>query len=1034
MATSISGSNAISGLSGMDTNFDDVLAKLKKVESTQLNRLTAWKSDWNLRYEAFGSIIQQVQVASSVLSNLGNRNSFVTKNVASSNENVLTAVANASAQDVQHTINVLQMANNSVWANTGHVFSSKTDVINDSGVDQNFTFTYAGTTKSIKIPPKTTLESFASMVNNSTENPGIKVSLVQTGTGYVFQVAGKKTGAENDLVIHNSGLVGMNSAGSTSVWKSNSALDLGATLSDPNKYAFDLFMEDGSKFSVSITGDKTNQNLADQINTQTGRNVATLDSSGNLTLTGVSAMYQRDTSLIEKSAAASTKVTVGSDPINTKLQSDLTMTLDYDDGITTGTRQLTIKAGTNLRDALIQMAQATGMKTADLSMDSSGKWSVNLNNITGISFDPGANSADTALFTSSTTASTLGTRVDNTLSSATTSINFKASMLSSKLGGSSADGTKNFTYTIVDQTGNTQTITLANNATYQDLANEIQTKTGVAPTTEANGNLSFSLGNTRQFYVSQGTGGGMDGLTTSTASTALATGLTPGATLDPSQPDLKYTVTLNDGTQIPVGPLPSGSTTMQQVVDAIQQTLSANAAAQAAGATASLVKADGTPWSSAADGDAFFSITNVQSVSGPGIKGQVASSSNWNIQRSTNARFTVDNWPIEMESASNSVSDVIDGVVFTLQEKGQARISVSTDITSVEKSIQTFLDAVNSVLLTIREFTKFDEKKETTTNDPDHANNSNYSPSQLTAEKGGLLQGNYGVQLFKSRFNSLLGSSPPGFKSRTSADDLLSGDMLANLANMGIKVNNNEASDKFGLLEIAPSSSIAALQQMDQENYTNMITNNLEAVVDFFCTDGTGTSTSSSFRYGSHIAGITKAGTYDVSYTVDASGNIEKVMVGGVEAKRDLSQAGYYYSVGSGDGRGLAILIDDLSQGEHTGQVRIKEGLTQTVNSFLKKELVFNDVNVSGTDPSKNADAIALKSQNGALMVLRDNYKTIMDNIDKKITLEQNRLSLWEKRQKTSFANLETLLKKYNTQQTQLESQIAKLNSSSKSS
>lgn len=1032
MAISISGSNSISGLSGMDTNFDEVLAKLKKVESTQLNRLTAWKSDWNLRYEAFGSIIEQVQIASNVLTTLGNKNNFVTKNVASSNDNVLTAVANASAQDVQHTINVLQMANNSVWANTGHVFSSKTEVINDSGVDQNFTFTYAGTTKSIKIPPKTTLDSFASLVNNSTENPGIKVSLVQTGTGYVFQVAGKSTGAENDLVIHSSGLVGMSSSGSTSVWKTNNALDLSATLSDPNKYAFDLFMEDGSKFTVSITGDKTNQNLADQINTQTGRNVATLDSSGNLTLSGVSAMYQRDTSTTAKSTAASTKVTVGSNPTGTTLTSDLTMTLNYDDGVTTGTRQLTIKAGTNLKDALIQMAQATGMKSADLSMNSSGSWSVNLDNITGITFDSSASPADTALFTSSTTASDMGTRVGG-LTSATTSINFKASMLSSKLGGSSADGTKNFTYTIVDQNGDTQTITLANDKTYQDLADAIQAQTGVAPTTESNGNLSFSLGNTLQFYVSQGTGGGMDGLTASTASSTLATGLTPSGTLDPTQPDLNYTVTLNDGTQISVGPITSGSS-MQDVVDAIQQTLAANSAAQAAGATAKLVKADGTDWTSAADGDAFLSITNAQSVSGPGIKGQVASSSNWNIQQATNARFTVDNWPIEMESASNSVSDVIDGVVFTIQDKGQARISVSTDITSVETSIQTFLDAVNSVLLTIREFTSYDADKETTTNDPDYADSDNYSPSQLTAEKGGLLQGNYGVQLFKSRFNSLLGSSPPGFKSRTSADDLLSGDVLANLANLGIKVNNNEASDKFGLLEIAPSSSIAALQQMDQDNYTNMITNNLEAVVDFFCTDGTGTSTSSSFRYGSHVSGITKAGTYDVSYTVDANGNIEKVMVGGVEAKRDLSQAGYYYSVGSGDGRGLAILIDDLSEGEHTGQVRIKEGLTQTVNSFLKSELVFNDVNLSATDTNKNADAIALKSQNGALMVLRNNYKTIMDNIDKKITQEQNRLSLWETRQKKYFANLETLLSNYSSMQSQLESQIAKMNSSSKSS
>ena len=67
------------------------------------------------------------------------------------------------------------------------------------------------------------------------------------------------------------------------------------------------------------------------------------------------------------------------------------------------------------------------------------------------------------------------------------------------------------------------------------------------------------------------------------------------------------------------------------------------------------------------------------------------------------------------------------------------------------------------------------------------------------------------------------------------------------------------------------------------------------------------------------------------------------------------------------------------------------------------------------------------------LMVLRDNYKTIMENIDKKITQEQNRISLWETRQKKYFANLETLLNNYKSMQTQLESQITKLNSTSSS-
>ncbi|CAK7022170.1 MAG: hypothetical protein DESF_00916 [Desulfovibrio sp.] len=1028
MAISISGSNSISGLSNMGTDFDTVLAKLKKVESIPLNRLTAWKSDWNLRYEAFGSIIEQVQIASNVLGTLSNRNNFVTKNVATSNEHILTAVASASAQDVQHNINVLQTANNAVWANTGHVFSSKNDIINDSGTDQYFKFTYAGVTKEIKVPPKTTLESFVSMVNNSTDNPGIKVSMVQTGSGYVFQVAGKSTGAANDLIIHDSGLVGMSSAGSISTWKTNNALNLGETLTNPTKYSYDLIMEDGAKFKIAITGDKTNQNLADQINAQTGRNVASLDSSGNLTLTGVAGMYQRDTTTTEKSVPASAKVALTSGGANDVLTSDLTVTMQYDDGITpAGTRTVTIKAGTTMRDALAQMAQASGMKSADLSMDAHGMWSVNLENITNISFS----GTEAASYTPTYTAAQMGTRVGD-LASASTALVFKADMLNKAIGGNSPDGS-NFTYTIVGKDGVAKNIEIANTATYQDLADKIAAETGATLDT-SNANPSLSLADTTKFYLSHGTGGGMDGLTASTATTTTATGMLPSGTIQNPQPDLSYTVTLNDGTAINVTELngsPLGSQpTMQDVVDAIKQTLANDPAAQAAGATAQLVKADGTPWTGDADGPAYLEVTNAQGVSGPGIKGQVATSSNWNIQRATNARFTVDNWPVEMESATNTVSDVIEGVVFTLQDKGQARISISTDITSVEKSIQTFLDAVNSVLLTIREFTSFDKDKATTTNDPKLADNDNYSPSQLTAEKGGLLQGNYGVQLFKSRFNSMLGGSPPGFKSRTSAEDVLSGDVLANLANLGIKVNNNEASDKFGLLEIAPSSSIAALQQMDQENYNKMITDNLEAVVDFFCTEGTGTTTSPDFRYGSHVAGITKAGSYDVSYTVDAHGNIEKVMVGGVEATRDTSMPGYYYSVGSGDGRGLAILIDDLSEGEHTGQVRIKEGLVQSVNTFLKSELVFNDVNMSGTDPSKNADAIALKSQNGALMVLRNNYKSIMENIDKKISNEQSRLALWEARQKKYFANLETLLNNYGTMQKQLESQIDKLSSS----
>ena len=1027
MGNTISGSNAISNLSGSDTDFDTTLAKLKKIESTQLNRLESWKSDWKLRYDAFDKVITQVSTASSVLANLANKNSFVTKNVTSSDSKIVSAVASASADDVQHTINVTQVASNAIWANTGHVFSSKTDVINTSGASQTFSYSYAGKEYSMAVPANTTLDSFVSMVNSSADNPGIKVSIVQASSGYVFQVAGKSTGAANSLVVHSANLVGMTSTGSTSTWKTDNVLDMSSTVTDPTNFAYDLIMEDGNKFSVKIAGNKTNSELAAAINAQVGRSVASIDGSNNLQLTDVKAMYRRDADTQTTFSTPTTKFTVGSSPTTTTLTGDLTVTLNMNDGATTGTRTLTVKAGTTMKDAALQIAQASGATSAEMTYNSSGGWDLSLANVEGATFSFADSGSDSGKISSTVTATAtaMGTKVAGSSGTqsftASTAVTFDSTKLSQALGGTSPDASKSFTYTIVDSSGTTQSFSLTQDKTYQDLLTKLSSYGS------ASGN-TITLANTESFYLSGGgAGGGMDGLTAKTDAVATIPNMTGGTTLE-SPPGLVYKYTANGGTQQTISL--AGGSKMSDIIAAMKAQGLAGSLVSADGATTIDLQTGTLPTS----GSYYLKLDNMDSLSGPSITGQVTASSNWNIRAAANAKYTVDNWPVEMESATNSVSNVIEGVVFTIQDKGSASLSVSTDITSVEKSIQNFLDSVNSVLMTINELSKYDEDKEVTTNDPNKTSSKNYSSSQLTAEKGGLLQGNYGVQLFKSRFTSLLNSAPPGFTSRTTASDVLSGDVLANLANLGIKVETDQSSTNYGLLQIAPSSAISELQKMDQSNYEDMINNHLSDVVDFFCSSGTGASTSADFRYGSHISGITKGGSYDVDYAVDASGNITKVTVGGVEATRDTSQPGYYYSVASGDARGLSLQIDNLTPGDHSGQIRIKEGLVQTVSTFLKGELTFTDVNVTATGTAQqNADAIALKSQNGALMVLKNNYQSIMTNIDKKITDEQTRLDLWETRQKKTFANLETLLKLYNTKKTTLEAQLDKLSSSSRS-
>lgn len=1097
MSISISGSNSISGLSGNDTNFDTVLRQLKQIESTQLNRLEAWKSDWKLRYDAFTQIIEQIQAASSMLSQLSNKNNFVTKLVNSTNTNIVSAVANASAQDVQHTISVSQVASNAIWANTGHVFESKNDIINTTGENQYFSYTYAGKRYDFKVPPNTTLDSFVSMINHSADNPGIKVSLIQTGSGYVFQVAGTETGAANDLIIHDSKLVGMDATGSTSTWQTNASLDLGQTMTAPTKYVFDLVLANGTKKTVTVSGDKTPEELCAALENAAGKGVikASIGEDGTLTVSGVQSISRR-TSSDAAYVPASTQVTLAGDLKNNKgefiklnasgglaegLGDDdlITFTMTMDDGTT---RTFDIKAGATKRELLIQMAQATqDGSSLNIGLNGSG-WGTTLSGVKDISFvaENGVTLNTSALTTKTTDATgvkdTLGGTVD-----ATTTLTFAKGKLSNRVDGKKeGEDAEDMVYTLTTASGEVFYLKGLNGAmTNEQLRDAILNGTGLVdgngnPVSWADKGIEVSLDEDTGAITMKGiqsfklTSGAVSptGYTTSLSATTTieATNNNPGQTSSGNlffttedgdfqlekTPDLVYSITTNSGVKGTLT-LDSGMS-MKEVLAALNNPDHAgwswtDADGNSTGAPADFavrftdadgneyVDVDGNPLAlDDIDGPVYLNFGNVQVAKGPGITGQVATSSNWNIQRAANALYQVDNWPIEMESATNQISDVIEGVVFTIQDTGDARLAVSTDITSVEQSIQNFLDAVNSVLLTVNELMKYDETKEVTSNDPNDIGKSNYSASGLTNQKGGLLQGNYGVQLFKSRFSSLLGSSPPGFMSRQSATDILSGDMLASLANLGIKTDTDQNSDTYGLLVIAPGSSIAELQSMDTENYTNMITNNLEAVVDFFCASDTGSSTSTDFRYGSHVEGITKGGNYEVKYWVDDDGNITKVTVGGVEAKRDESQPGYYYSVASGDARGLSLLIDDLTPGEHppAGEnpmyVRIKQGLVQTTNSFLKDELVFNDVSISANaTPQQIADAMELKSKNGALMSLRDNYMTVMENIDAKIAREQRRLDTWESRQKQIFANLETLLKQYAEQQTSLEAQLKQL-------
>lgn len=1057
MATSISGSIYFSGLDGSGNDWAQTLEQLKQIESINLTRLEAWKSDWNIRYQGFTQIIDAVSTARTELSALKDRNNFISKLVSSSKENIVTGTATADAVDSQHTINVKQVANNAVWANVGHKFQNKDDVINTTDHNIDFKYTYAGKDYSISVPPNTTLDSFINLVNNDKENPGIKASLIQTSGGYYFQIAGKESGKANSLVIHSNELLGFDNSGVNSIWQSNDAIEGDATFTDPSTIAYDFVMKDGKTVTINMNGNSTLDEFVTKVNGRLGADTASIDpATGELKFKNVQAVVRRDATNTDKDKiyqAGYVRVEAGDyNAINNEymIGKDDTSTIDFTITMKDGTqRTITMKGSDKRSDFITKIAAATGNQ-ANMVLDKGGKYYLKLNGVTNVSTSVSGSGSLPPEFKFTSEPEKLPDPADDSLYKQLTTKGENYEMTLSfkdldKQISPSSDPDKQKEYMIVMEDGSSKVITLAGNATFRDLRDALvgtgyfaQSDPGNPDDTKlvGDGVMSVSLiagvdsgtGYTKEITCENSIAFGE----MTDANPPMGSGGTPeyGKAELELPPDLEYTYTERDGTK-KTFTLSSGSSITDVVKELVNQGANVELVYTNADGDEVVIKgADVVSGSASLDPDTKYTLrVHNGTFNGPGVDGQVVQSDNWSIQTACNAIYTVDNWPMDLESESNQISGVIEGLTFNLHDVGEAKLTVSTDVESIQESIQGFIDSVNNVLATVIAFTKYDENAETTTNDPDNKTDSNYSMSQLTSQKGGILQGNYGVQLFDSRFMSVLTGTPAGYRSISDPDDPLSGDIVANLANLGIKVCSDETDENYGLLMIGAPSTIDEMTAMDKENYTEMLSEHLDAVIDFFCGPSTpGSSDTANFRYASSIAGITKAGTYDVTYHVDDAGNITDVFINGERATNDSSMGSNYFSVGSGDAKGAAIYIDNLEPGDHSGTLSIKSGLIDSVDQFMKAELTY-----VSTGDSVNEDSIALASQNGGLMILQANYQDIMESIDVKIEREKDRLETWEQHQKDKFARLQTLLSQQYATLSQLQSQIGQLGGGSSS-
>lgn len=242
---------SIGGLSsGIDYN--ELISKLIEVKRKPIEILETKKTAYNDRMSAYGELSSKLSDLKSAVAKLRTSSNFYVKTASVSDETVLDATASGVTSMGNYTIATTTLASEEKEAHSGTGLTAASDVVNSSGTDKVFQYTYAGTQSSLTVADGTSLEGLKNLINGDASNPGVNATIVNDGTNYRLIITGNDSGADNTITID----------GGTTLDGSSSTVDFTSATFTQNKAAADAaFTVDGlaitrstNSFSDVITG------------------------------------------------------------------------------------------------------------------------------------------------------------------------------------------------------------------------------------------------------------------------------------------------------------------------------------------------------------------------------------------------------------------------------------------------------------------------------------------------------------------------------------------------------------------------------------------------------------------------------------------------------------------------------------------------------------------------------------------------------------------------------------------------------------
>ncbi len=229
---------------GLNTGIDynEMISQLIEIKRRPINILETKKTAYNDRISTYSELSTKLSDLKSAADNLKTSLGFFVKTSSESDSTVLDSTATGIASEGNYSIFINTLASTEKEVHNGTGLTASTDVVNNSGSDKAFQYTYGSTQRTLTVADGTTLEGLKALINSDASNPGVTATVVNDGTNYRLIVSGDETGATNTITMD---------AGTT-LDGTGSTVDFTASAFSENKTAADAdFTVDGLQITRS---------------------------------------------------------------------------------------------------------------------------------------------------------------------------------------------------------------------------------------------------------------------------------------------------------------------------------------------------------------------------------------------------------------------------------------------------------------------------------------------------------------------------------------------------------------------------------------------------------------------------------------------------------------------------------------------------------------------------------------------------------------------------------------------------------------